>query len=171
MITISKPTPEDAEGMNEVIKMSWYDTYIKPEIGVTKKDIDLMYANSEAKQIEVFRNRASNPKDGDITLVAKENDKVVGVIRLVINPDHVRVRTIYVHPDYSGKGIGTNLWNEVQKYLPEKLSVIAYPVKQTRSVDWYKKIGFVDTGEEYVEEEKMLDSGIQLKQTKMIYTK
>jgi len=155
--------------MNEVIKLSWYQTYITPEIRVTKKDIDLMYANSEAKQTEAFRRRIENPKDGDVTLVAKDENKVVGVIRLVVNSDHIRVRTVYVHPDYVGKEIGTSLWNEVQQYLPEKLPIIAYPVKQTRSVDWYKKIGFTLTGEENTEEEKMLDSRVQLTVTKMIY--
>ena len=77
MITISKPQPNDAEGINEVIKLSWYATYVTPEIGITKEDIDLMYAQSEKKRIEVFRHRAEYTKDGDISFVAKENDVVV----------------------------------------------------------------------------------------------
>src|SRR5690606_32861269 len=106
MITVSKPKISDAEGMNDVIKSSWYATYTTPEVGVTKEDVDAIYEKSEKQQIEVFRKRAETPKEGDITLVAKEDEKVVGVIRLVVFDDHVRVRTVYVHPEYTGKGIG-----------------------------------------------------------------
>lgn len=167
MINISKPKPEDAEGMNETIKKSWYATYITPEIGITKEDIDLMYAQSEKRQIEVFRSRAEHPKDDDISLVAKDGEKVVGIIRIKIFPDHIRVRTMYIHPEYMGKGIGTNLWNEMQKLLPKGTPVVAYPTEHTKSVDWYKKIGFVETGEKSVDNEVMA-SGAQMTGIKMV---
>lgn len=148
MITISKPVPEDATGMNEVIKLSWYKTYVVPEVGITKEDVDQMYAESETQQIEVFKKRALNPKDGDITLVAKMEGKIVGVVRLVTFDDHFRVRTFYVHPDHEGQGIGTSLWEEVVKLIPHDKPVVAWPVKNTKSVDFYKKLGFITTGEE-----------------------
>lgn len=167
MIKITKPEPSDAKGMNEVIKLSWYATYITPEIGITKEDIDLMYAQSEKKQIEVFKHRAENPKEDDISLVAKENDRVVGFIRTKIFPDHIRVRTMYVHPDHMGKGIGTSLWLEMQKFLPRGIPIVAYPAEHTKSVDWYKKMGFVETGEKSIGEEAMA-SGTRMTGIKMI---
>lgn len=167
MITISKPKPENAEGMNEVIKLSWYATYITPEIGITKEDIDIMYAQSEKQQIEVFKQRAENPKDDDITFVANHDEKIVGIMRVKIFPDHIRVKTMYVHPEYMGKGIGTNLWNEMQKFIPQDKSVIAYPAEHTKSVDWYKKMGFVETGEKFVGEEVMT-SGARMTGIKMV---
>jgi N-acetylglutamate synthase-like GNAT family acetyltransferase len=170
MITISPPKPEDAEGMNEVIKLSWYATYVTPEIGVTKEDIDSMYAQSEKRQIEVFRHRAENPKDDDISLVAKDNEKVVGIIRVKIFADHIRVRTMYVHPEYMGKGVGTSLWNEMQKLLPIDMPVIAYPTEHTKSIDWYKKMGFAETGEKTVGEEVM-PSGAKMTGIKMVLKK
>lgn len=170
MIIISPPKPQDAEGINEVIKLSWYATYITPEIGVTREDIDLMYTQSEKRQIEVFKHRAENPKDDDISLVAKDDEKVVGFIRVKIFPDHIRVRTMYVHPEYMGKGIGTSLWNEMQKLLSKDRLVIAYPTEHTKSVDWYKKMGFVETGEKLVSEEVMA-SGARMTGIKMILKK
>ena len=171
MIVISFPKPNDAEGMNEVIKLSWYATYVNPKIGVTKEDVDTMYALNEKQQIETFRKRAESPKDNDITLIAKESDKVVGIIRLLILDDHVRVRTMYVHPEFTGKGIGTMLWNEAQKYLPPDKNVVAFPVKHTKSIDWYKKIGFVETGEKKIDDEAMPISGVHLNAIKMQLTK
>jgi GNAT superfamily N-acetyltransferase len=168
MIIISSPQPEDAEGMNEVIKLSWYATYITPEIGITKEDIDYMYAQNEEKQIQTFRNRASSPKDNDVSLIAKNDRKVVGIIRLVNFADHIRVRTIYVHPNYVGKGIGTMLWNEARKHMPSNKPVIAYPAEHTKSINWYKKMGFVETGDKELQDETMAISGARLIGVKMI---
>jgi len=171
MIIISIPKLEDAEGMNEVIKSSWYSTYVTPEIGVTKEDIDAMYAQSEKQQIETFRKRAESPKHTDVTLIAKDDDKVIGVIRVIVLDDHVRVRTLYVHPEFTGKGIGTLLWKETQKHIPSDKNIIAFPAKHTRSIDWYKKIGFVETGEKQIDEEAMPVSGVHLKTIKMQLTR
>ncbi|MEI6490485.1 MAG: GNAT family N-acetyltransferase [bacterium] len=171
MITISKPKPIDAEGINEVIKQSWYATYITPEIGITKEDIDAMYSQNEVQQIETFRKRAESPKENDITLVAKENDHVVGIIRLLILDDHIRVRTMYIHPEFTGKGIGTMLWNEAQKYIPSDKNVIAFPAEYTKSIGWYKKMGFIETGEKKVDDEAMPISGVHLKTIKMQLTR
>jgi GNAT superfamily N-acetyltransferase len=171
MITITFSKPTDAEGMNEVIKTSWYATYVNTEIGVTKEDIDTMYAQSEKQQIDTFRKRAESPKEDDITLVAKEDDKVIGIIRLIILDDHIRIRTFYVRPEFTGKGIGTRLWNEAQKYLPSDKNIIAFPAEYTKSIDWYKKIGFVETGEKKIDDEAMPISGVHLKTIKMQLTR
>ena len=167
MLNITTPKPNDAEAMNEVIKSSWYATYINTEIGVTKEDIDVMYAESEKKQIESFRHRTEFPNDTDITLIAKEDEKVVGIIRALILDDHVRVRTLYIHPDFVGKGIGTMLWNEILKKLPPDKNVVAFPAEHTRSIEWYKKMGFVETGEKQTDDEAMPVSGVHLGTVKM----
>lgn len=167
MITISFPDPTDAEGMNEVIKASWYATYVTPQIGVTKEDIDALYAQSEADQIEAFRKRAAAPTANDVTLVAKEDGKVVGIIRIVISSGHVEVRTLYVHPAMTGKGIGTMLWNEAQKHIPKEKKVLVYPATHTRSIDWYKKMGFIETGKELTDEEAMPISGVRMEKIEM----
>jgi N-acetylglutamate synthase-like GNAT family acetyltransferase len=166
-ITISTASPSDAEGINEVIKLSWYGTYVSPEIGVTKKDVDLLYEKNEKQQIEVFRERARNPKEDDITLVAKEGGKVVGVIRFKVEENAIELRTLYVHPEYTGKGIGNKLWEEGIKLLPSGLQIYTEPVVGTRSVEFYKKIGFTDTGERYDAPEAMEDSGTHLPLLKM----
>lgn len=169
MISISIPNRGDAEGINEVIKRSWYATYVNSQIGITKEDVDQMYAQNEQQQIEVFRKRIENPKDTDLTLIAKEDDQVVGVIRLVTYEDHVRVRTFYVDPSQTGKGIGTRLWNESLIYLPKDRPVVAWPTEHTKSVEFYKKIGFVPTGEQEVGE-PMVMSGSMMTIIKMIKT-
>lgn len=170
MITISKPQPEDAEAIAEVIRKSWYATYISEEVGITKEDIDLMYAENQERQIEVFRERALHPKDDDISLVAKEDQNVVGFIRLKIHPDSVEMLSLYVDPDCVGKGIGTSLWQEVKKILPKDKPVTVEVASYTKAVEFYKKLGFVDRGEQYSKQgEKMLSSGKRMPLMGMIF--
>jgi N-acetylglutamate synthase-like GNAT family acetyltransferase len=154
--------------MNEFIKQSWYATYMTPEIGVTKEDIDEIYRTSEMGQIEAFRKRAESPSESDVTLIAKEDDRVVGIIRFVVFDNHIRIHTLYVHPEYTGRGIGTQLWAEALRHVPVDKKIIAYPALHTKSIDWYKKMGFVATGEEVTDPEAMPISRVHLKSIKMV---
>jgi len=100
MITISKPKPEDAEKINEVVKKSWYDTYVNERVGITKEDIDLMYSESEEGQIEMFRDRAIHQRSDDLSLVSKDKESIVGFIRLKINKVVVELVWVVVYLEF-----------------------------------------------------------------------
>ncbi len=170
MITISQPLSEDAEGIHDVIKKSWYATYIDEQIGITKQDIDAIYVNEPEKQIRAIRNRALNPKNDDISLVAKEDDVVIGIIRFKIHIESIELRTLYVLPGYVGRGVGTKLWKESLNLLPVHKPITVELASYTKAKDFYEKIGFVDIGERYSNEEsQMLHSGTLMPLMKMIY--
>ncbi len=169
MILISIPQPEDAEGISNVIKKSWYATYINDAVGITKEDLDHMYAKNEASQIEALRTRASDPKNDEVCLVAKDANAIIGFTRLRIHSDSIKWLSHYVHPEYVGKGTGMTLWNEVRKLLPAGKPITVEVATYTRAVNFYTKIGFVDMGAEYRSEgEKMLPSGTKMPLMKMI---
>ena len=170
MITISNPKPEDAEAIHDVIKQSWLATYIDENVGVTREDVEAIYTDEPEKQIGAIRNRATNPKDDDISLVAKDDTKVIGIIRLKINNDSIELRTLYVLPEYFGQGIGTKLWQESLKLLPIRKLITVELASYTKAKDFYEKIGFVDTGERYLGEETMKNSGTKMPLMKMIYS-
>ncbi|MCC7004897.1 GNAT family N-acetyltransferase [Candidatus Nomurabacteria bacterium] len=170
MITISKPIPEDSKGIHEVMKTSWYATYPNTKIGITKEDGDVSYTPEvEKKQIEVLNHRAENPKDDDISLVAKFEEKVLGYIRLKLYGDNTELISLYVHPDYFGNGIGTDLWKEALKFIPKEKPVFVEVADYTKAVEFYKKVGFVDTGERY-SKDVMPNSGVPMPLMKMVYT-
>lgn len=150
MIQISKPNPEDAEAIHEMIKASWYATYINKEIGITKEDLDVSYTPEiEENQVKAFRNRAENPTENDISLVAKDGSEVIGFARFRIKDDMVEWVSLYAHPDYFGKGVGTALWQEAKKLLPLDKPISVEVATYTKAVDFYKKLGFIETGEKY----------------------
>jgi ribosomal protein S18 acetylase RimI-like enzyme len=152
MITISKPKYEDAEAIYEIIKASWYATYIDEKIGITKEDVDAEYTPEiKVSQIKALHNRAENPKDEDVSLIAKDDEKVVGYIRFKIHLEFIEWLSLYAHPEYFGKGIGTMLWQEASKLLPTNKPITVEVATYTKAVDFYKKLGFVDTGERSAE--------------------
>lgn len=169
MITISKPKPKDAEAIHNVMKTSWYATYPNKEMGVTKEDGDLSYTKDvEEKQIKALRFRAENPKNTDISLVAKEDEKVVGFIRLQIGETSTDLVSLYIDPKCTGKGVGTQLWNEAYKNLPKDKPIYVEVVSYTKAKDFYSKIGFVEI-ENYLDKEPLLSSGVHLPLTKMVF--
>lgn len=153
------------------MKASWYATYPNTKIGITKEDGDVSYTPEvEKKQIEVLKHRAENPKDDDISLVAKFEEKVLGYIRLKLHEDNTELISLYVHPDYFGNGIGTDLWKEALKFIPKEKHVVVEVADYTKAVEFYKKIGFVDTGERY-SKDIMQSSRVAMPLMKMVYTK
>ncbi len=149
---ITPPLPADASSIHEMMKASWYATYIDQSIGITTADIDAIYTpETEANQIRALRSRAEHPRENDVSLVAKEGDNVVGFIRLKIHPDFVEWLSLYVHPDHTGKGIGTKLWEAARTRLPQDLPISVEVATYTKAVAFYKKLGFVDTGERSAE--------------------
>jgi len=171
MFTISHPKPEDAENIHKMIKDSWYATYINDKVGVTKKDLDSIYADDPAAQIQALINRAKNPTKEDISLVAKDNDKVLGFIRLKVAAKSIDLVSLYVHTEYFGKGVGTKLWQRGLTELPDDNRLITVELASyTKAKDFYETIGFVDTGKRYTKEgSKMLHSGTQIPLMKMIF--
>lgn len=183
-MSISKPQPNDAEAINEVVKKAWYATYVNEVAGITKADIDQMYAENEVGQIEMFRKRAANSGStsspqatDDISLVAKRpfdglmasGEEVVGFIRVKIKPDAAELLSLYILPEFAGQGIGTKLWQAMQEYLPKDKPVFVEVVSYTKAVDFYTKLGFVKVGESF--SEPMLASGNRMPQIKMVLSR
>lgn len=54
---------------------------------------------------------------------------------------------MYVEPTHVGKGIGTALWKTASKKLPSELPISVEVAAYTKAVQFYKRIGFVDTGD------------------------
>ena len=72
-----------------------------------------------------------------------EDDKMVGYIDSVSNGvTDAYIQDLMVHPDYQGKGVGTELMNKMIKYLKEKRIYIISVVFEERLKPFYDKFGF-----------------------------
>lgn len=72
-----------------------------------------------------------------------EDDKMVGYIDSVSNGvTDAYIQDLMVHPDYQGKGLGTELMNQMITYLKEKRIYIISVVFEESLKPFYDRFGF-----------------------------
>lgn len=152
-IQIVHATPEDAKGIGEVFYRTWLDTYPNKEVGITIDDIEDRYKNAFTEEFLAKRKRQlEHPNEGETLLLAKDEDKVIGVCRNTEYPLKNQLQAIYVLPEYQRKGIGKLFWDKAQEiFNPTKDIFVEVATYNTKAIEFYKKLGFVDTGRRFAE--------------------
>ena len=147
-IVIRNAIPEDATGITEVLYKTWLATYPNKELGITEQDIEKSFEKSfTPESINSLAKKIGSDLPNEKRLVATYGSKVVGVATMVRNEDNNQLRTIYVLPEFQGKGIGKMLWQEAKKFCdPNKDTIVEVATYSQNTIEFYKKLGFVDTG-------------------------
>ena len=72
-----------------------------------------------------------------------DNDKLIGYIDTVSNGvTDAYIQDLMVHPQYQGRGIGTELMNRTIAYLKESEIYMISVVFEERLLPFYKRFGF-----------------------------
>lgn len=155
-ITIQKATPGDALEIGEVFYRTWLATYPNKEHGITIEDIEYVFKDRASRDGSKF----ANMPDNEVYYTAKDNGHVVGVCRLIKHEDKNELKAIYVLPEYQGRGVGKMFWNEALKFFNSKKDIIVnVVVYNTNAIEFYKKLGFKDTGKRFLDERFRMQSG------------
>ena len=86
-------------------------------------------------------------KNSHIVLSAHENNKTVGMVRLVSDrATHGHLTDVIVLPEYQGRGIGASLMRLVEESTPTNLYFGAQPGKE----GFYDKLGYQKGMQSYV---------------------
>lgn len=160
-IEISGAVPDDSEGINIVLYEAWLATYPNEEVGITVEDVEESYKDRlSPERIEKGKERLRNIPENERRLVAKVDGRIVGVSRVIKEEGHNTLQTLYVLPEYQGKGVGTALWEEGRKFLdPTKDVVLEVATYNENAINFYKKLGFEDTGKRFTDERFRMKSG------------
>lgn len=160
-IEIQDAEPEDAPNISKVFYECWLDTYPNTEYGVTREDIEFFYKDSFTP--DALQKRRKQIEDIPVTerfMTAKINGKIVGVCRLIKHPNKNELKSIYILSPYRGKGIGRIFLNEMSKFFNnDKDITVTVAVYNVKAQGFYKKLGFVDTGERFSDEKFRMKSG------------
>lgn len=111
----------------------------------------MLYEPDERKTTveEMIDKIIKSNKYREITLVVEEDKKLVGFIhsvRGIFNRNkHSSFTYIGILEDYTGKGIGTKLFVELEKWVKENAISrleLTVSINNSRAINLYKKIGF-----------------------------
>jgi len=169
-ITIQNAKPEDAIETSKVFKSCWLDTYPNAEYGITREDIEYYYRNSLTKEaLDKKRDQIKNIPTTEKFFTAKDDGKIIGVCRLIKHLDKNELKSIYIMSSYRGKGIGTMFWKEALKFFdPPKDTVVTVAIYNKNAIDFYSKLGFVDTGRRFSDEKFRMKSGSIIPDLEMV---
>jgi ribosomal protein S18 acetylase RimI-like enzyme len=135
---------EHAAAIHHVRKEGWLYAYADRDHRISLRDIEIKFRNPE--WFAKLRERLVNPPPNNTVLVAEMFGAVIGFCEVTLEPDHNKVNGLYVTPMYIGRGVGTALWNAVQKSLDPCLPTFVWVVTYNRSaIEFYKKLGFKPT--------------------------
>lgn len=150
-IEISRPKIEDIELINEFFQLVLIDTFERNEI---LDLVDVLAEEFRDKRSCLNQDIESDGKNRYF-LIAKEDDKIVGSIEygpsneLIISCTHgkfkglVEIGTVFVHPAYQKKGLGSRMLNLIfleleQNGISEFCLDSGY---KTAQKTWIKKFG------------------------------
>ena len=161
-ITIQNARPEDAFGNSEVIYQCWLDTYPDEESGISREDIEVYFEkrrNPEA--IESRKRQIENISPNEKFLNAKDGKKIVGICRLYKHSDSGELKEMYVSAEYRNRGIGVRFWREALNFFDTNRDIACdVAIYNTRAVEFYKRLGFVDTGRRFTDKNYKMRSGV-----------
>lgn len=169
-INIVPATPNDVRGMQEVFRRTWLDTYPNQEFGITISDIEDRYKDAFTDDtLKKRAERIAHPKEGHTLLFAKEGEKVIGLCRIIKHQDSNELQAIYVLPEYQRQGIGRMLWGEAQKFFDTNKDITTkVALYNNKAIEFYKKLGFEDTGRQFIDEKYKMKSGAVIKLKELI---
>jgi ribosomal protein S18 acetylase RimI-like enzyme len=160
-IFITEAVSEDVEGIQKVFYETWLDTYPNEEYKITLDDLkyrhkDIFNEETFEKRRRMIRDRSNN----ELFLVAKFDEKIVGVCYLEKDETKNSIHAMYVLPKYQGKGIGSGFWKNALDFFDKSKEIIVnVVVYNANAIAFYKKMGFVDTGKRFTEERFRMKSG------------
>ena len=171
MISIQRPKKDDVREIQDVFYKTWLATYPNEEAGVTVADIEEKFKDRfSPENIEKRIKNITDVSANKLFLIAKDENDIVGVCLLRKEESYDELGAIYVLPDCQRKGIGKMFWKRAAEFFGgEKDIIVHVAVYNEKAINFYKKIGFVETGKQFKNEKhKMPISGSYIVDTEMV---
>jgi len=169
-IIINIATPKDAEALSQIKQRVWLTTYQNKELAITAEDIltkDFLCKQRIEKRAEHMGTNDSTNR----TLVARAGTQIAGYGRAVKGADVHEIVTLYLLPEWQGRGIGSNLLKRLLDWLgDEKVVTLGVASFNTPAIRFYEKFGF-RLGKQILHDEATFPSGKDLPEIQMLLAK
>jgi ribosomal protein S18 acetylase RimI-like enzyme len=169
-VKILDAVPEDALGIMNVYYKTWLTTYPNEKVGVTVEDIEDSYKDDfSSEKIDELKGMIKESPQNKKRLVAKVGEEIVGVSTLIKNETFNHLRTLYILSEFQNRGIGRMFWDVAIAFFdPEKDTIVQVAEYTENAINFYKKLGFVDTGKRTKQEGVRFKSGAVIVDMEMI---
>lgn len=168
---ILKAKPEDVEGIYQVRKITWLDTYPNEDFGIAKKEIEEKFIEIEKnfnQYLKERKKRLRKKQSKSATWVANIDNQVVGFC-MAEKGEKNKIGAIYILPQFQRKGIGKKLMKKALAWLGKEkdiyVNVVSYNQK---AISFYQSLGFIKTGKTVKEKGADLPSGKSLPEIEMV---
>ncbi len=168
-IIISPAIPKDARGIQWVFYKTWLATYPNEQFGITLDDLEHRHKDKLTDEYIKGREKVIEEMTSDeLFLVAKDNAEIIGV-GYFTKKEKNQLQAMYILPEYQGKGIGKQLWKEAKEFFKPGQDVYVEVVEYNmNAINFYKSLGFVDTGKRFSDERFRMKSGAVFPEIEMV---
>ena len=153
------------------------NTYTTAQIGEKMRLIDFDTIKGLAQKVTVpllpkyTKNEEAilNLTSDERILVASADGIIVGTSKLKKGAERNEMHTIYILPEFQGKGLGRALFAESLAWFDKNKDIqIDTAVYNYQAIKFYEGLGFVATGEIFTEEEFRMPSGGIIREQRMV---
>ena len=96
------------------------------------------------KTSDYIKQTLENPNNH--TIVAKDDDRIIGFIQLKVNKKNGTISHLYILPGYERNSVGTQLFSIIKEKAVQ-LNITKLLIESTlNALTYYEKLGFVDNG-------------------------
>jgi len=95
------------------------------------------------------------------TVVAKNNNKIIGFIQLITSNNVGNLNHLYILPGYEGQSIATRLFSRVKERAVQLNITKIYTESTLNALSYYEKHGFINKG--LIPDESAYDLELELK--------
>ena len=169
-IEITPVSVDDIRDIQGVFYTVWLATYPNDEHGITVDDLKYRYRDMFTPEtLEKRRKMIREKTNNELFLVAKNLDKVVGVCYAEKDATRNELRAMYVLPQFQRKGIGALFWKEAQNFFNHSKDIaVNVVVYNSNAINFYKGLGFIDTGKRFTEERFRMRNGSIMPEMEMV---
>jgi ribosomal protein S18 acetylase RimI-like enzyme len=164
-IKILRATPEDAPGIQKVTELSSREMYRL--CGLSDQEIDDHFDTAEGE--EKLRKNILNFSEADILLTAKDGSgKIIGFCYANKGDEINRIEAMYILTEFQGSGLAKKLYDTAYENLnPKNDTLLDVFSLNLKGVNFYRKMGFNETGKKSFEERFKDSAGNMLEITEM----
>ena len=160
----------DAETIFEIYYKTWLATYPNEAHGVLVSDIEHHYKELRTPEHrEKDKARIRNIGTDARMLVAEIGNTIVGTSNMVRGGERNKISSIYILPEFQGKGVGRKLFDTALLWFDKTKDIqVDVATYNTKAITFYESLGFVRTGEIFTEERFCMQSGGIIPEERMI---